>query len=73
MKSRQIGDNTLKLGEELDGRGKRIYFNGEDVTHRALDYLGPRHENRGLPVPHGDDYVLNTLEMAIRSGEIETV
>lgn len=73
MRRREIDGNVLKIGEELEGRGKRIYFNDEDVTARALDYVGPRHVNRGLPVPHGEDYVLHTLEMAIRSGEIETV
>jgi len=69
-RSRDVDDHRIEIGQHLDGKGKRVYLDGNDVTEKVLEELGPRHENRGMPVPHGDQFVLDWMESKIRNGEI---
>lgn len=67
---REVEGHTIEIGQYLEGKGKRVYLDGNDVTEDVLHELGPRHENRGMPVPHGDQFVLDYIESKIRAGEI---
>lgn len=67
---RTVGEHTIEIGQHLDGKGKRVYLDGHDVTDRVLKELGPRPESRGLPMPHGDAFVLDWMEAKIKKGEI---
>lgn len=67
---REVEGHKIEIGYHLDGRGKRIYLDGRDVTEKALEELGPRTESRGMPLPHGDAFVLDWMETKIRAGEI---
>lgn len=67
---REVEGHKIEIGYHLDGKGKRVYLDGNDVTEDVLHELGPRHENRGMPVPHGNKFVLDWVEQKIRAGEI---
>lgn len=68
--SKVVDGHRIETGDEFEGQGRRILVDGNDVTEDALVYLGPRHENRGLKVPHGSEWAISTIGMGIRNGNI---
>jgi hypothetical protein len=69
-RTRKVDGHTIEIGQHLDGKGKRVYLDGNDVTEKVLRELGPRTESRGMPVPHGDQFVLDWMERKIKNSEI---
>lgn len=69
-RTREVDGHRIEIGHHLDGRGKRVYLDGNDVTEKVLEELGPRPQSRGMPLPHGDKFVLDWMEQKINAGEI---
>lgn len=59
MKTRVRNGNYIRVGEELDGPGVRVYINGADKTDEFLSIVGPPPEDgHGMRVPRGEHWTV---------------
>lgn len=70
--TRDFDDHTIKITDMDSGptNQRRVYINGNDVTERALEYMGPRKQDRMGPVPWADGQVLHAMISGIQNDDI---